>query len=118
MSTQTIFVYGTLKRNFHNHHYLETSQYLGTGYTKSKYALYTAGIPFLIKADPVSHVHGELYEVNAVTLKQLDRLEGHPDWYCREQVEIISATNQTITAWLYFNPVPNGKLIRSGIFEY
>jgi len=80
--------------------------------------MYSQGIPFVLKGDPVSYIHGELYDIDAVTLKQLDRLEGHPDWYCREQVEIISATNQTITAWLYFNPVPNGKLIRSGIFEY
>ena len=118
MSPEVIFAYGSLKRHFHNHHYLESSLYLGTGYTKSKYALYEDGIPFLVKGDPVSHVCGELYEVDPTTLKQIDMLEGHPDWYCREQVEIISETNQTIMAWLYFYPVKIGQLNRSGIFEY
>jgi len=116
MTTQTLFVYGTLKRNFHNHHFLKSSQYIGTGYTKNQYAMYTNGIPFVIKGDPVSYIHGELYAVDAVTLKLLDRLEGHPDWYCREQVEIVSVENQTITAWLYFYPVKEGKLNSTGIF--
>lgn len=117
MSMHTLFAYGTLKRNFHNHHFLATSHFLGTGYTKNQYAMYAEGIPFVIKGDPVSHIHGELYSVTAKTLKQLDRLEGHPEWYCREQVEIISATNRLVTAWLYFYPVKKGKLISSGVFE-
>jgi len=118
MSTQTLFVFGTLKRNFHNHHYLETSLFLGTGYTKNKYAMYSKGIPVVFSSNPISHIHGELYEVDPATLKQIDMLEGHPDWYCREQVEVMSETNQIITAWLYFYPIKKGRLIRSGIFEY
>lgn len=113
----TLFVYGTLKRNFSNHHLLKDSQYLGTGFTKERYAMYESGIPFVVKSEPVSSIHGELYQVDDTTLQRLDRLEGHPDWYYREQVEILFASGQTITAWLYFNPEKTGTLNRSGVYE-
>ena len=112
----TLFAYGTLKRNFHNHHLLEDSQYLGSGYTKSKYAMYVNGIPFVIKDEQVSHIHGELYKIDEPTLRRLDRLEGHPEWYCREQVEVVSISQEIITAWLYFFPAPNGKLNAKGMY--
>lgn len=31
-------------------------------------------------------VHGEVYVVNAETLRELDKLEGHPDFYRREWI--------------------------------
>jgi len=113
----TLFVYGTLKRNFSNYHLLKTSQYLGTGYTKEKYAMYESGIPFVVKGEPVSHIYGELYEVDDMTLYRLDKLEGHPSWYCREQVEIMTESEDTIKAWLYFYPEKNGTLNTSGVYE-
>ena len=115
--TKTVqFVYGTLKKKFHNHYLLESSKYLGNGHTKSKYALYESGIPFVIKNEQVSFIYGELYEIIDKTLKQLDKLEGHPVWYCREQVEIITETGKSILAWLYFYPEPNGKLNTTGLY--
>ena len=116
MTKTVLFVYGTLKRKFHNHYLLESSKYLGNGHTKSKYALYESSIPFVIKDEHVSVIYGELYEINNETLKRLDRLEGHPNWYCREQVEIITESGQTMTAWLYFYPQPNGKLNTTGLY--
>ena len=116
MNLHTLFVYGTLKRNFHNHYLLEKAEYLGTGHTKYKFALYVNGIPFVIKTEQVSQIHGELYEINDKTLKQLDMLEGHPDWYFREQIDIVSASGQTINAWLYFYPEPHGTLNITGIY--
>ena len=116
MTLHTLFVYGTLKRSFSNHHLLENSQFLGTGYTRTKYAMYTSGIPFVVKAEEVSHIYGELYQVDDTTLKQLDWLEGHPNWYCREQVEIVSASEQTVSAWLYFYPEKNGRLNITGVY--
>ena len=116
MTKTVLFAYGSLKHSFHNHYLLERSKYLGNGYTKSKYALYERGIPFVIKDEQVSVIYGELYEISDKTLKQLDKLECHPDWYCREQVEIITETGKNILAWLYFYPQPNGKLNTTGLY--
>lgn len=116
MTKYTLFVYGTLKRNFHNHYLLKTSQYLGTGHTKNKYAMYATSIPFVVKSEQVSNIYGELYVVNDKTLKQLDRLEGHPTWYCREEIQIITEAKQTINAWLYFYPQATGTLNTTGVY--
>jgi gamma-glutamylaminecyclotransferase len=111
-----VFVYGTLKHGFTNHHLLENSLFISTGRTAKKYALYVQGIPFVVKHEPVSQIYGELYLVNSSTLAILDQLEGHPAWYRREQAEIIT-DNQVYTAWIYFYPTPTGKLIKTGRYE-
>lgn len=80
--------------------------------------MYTRGIPFVIKNESISYIYGELYQVDAMTLMRLDRLEGHPGWYCREEVEIVSESEQIVLAWLYFYPEKIGKLIKSGVYEY
>lgn len=116
MAKHILFAYGTLKRTFHNHYLLEKAEYLGTGYTRSKYALYASGIPFVVKNEEISHIHGELYQIDEITLKKLDRLEGHPDWYCRERVEIVSAAGQILSAWMYFFPQATGELNITGIY--
>jgi gamma-glutamylcyclotransferase (GGCT)/AIG2-like uncharacterized protein YtfP len=33
-------------------------------------------------------VHGEVFEVNEEHIKRMDRLEGHPTFYRREDIEI------------------------------
>ena len=117
MENTLIFVYGTLKHNFSNHHLLNDSEYLGDGHTKEKYAMYTNGIPFVIKSEAISTITGELYRVDDNTLSRLDRLEGHPNWYCREQVEIALDSGNTVTAWIYFNPEKNGTLNKTGVYK-
>jgi gamma-glutamylcyclotransferase (GGCT)/AIG2-like uncharacterized protein YtfP len=44
-------------------------------------------------------IAGEVYRVDSETLDALDVLEGHPDWYKREQVN-----TPWKWAWLYFMP--------------
>lgn len=120
MKLHKIFVYGTLKRGHGNHRYLAGSKFLGAGKTRNKYAMYVSGIPFVIVTEPVSQISGELYEVDDQTLCKLDQLEGHPNWYQREQVEICLDNNfgksSAVTAWLYFNEDKSGTLIPSGCF--
>ena len=73
-----VFVYRTLKRGFHNHHFLAGAKFLGTGRTKEKYAMYAeGGIPFVVQGEQVSFIHGELYVVDKMCLRNLDRLEVH-----------------------------------------
>lgn len=113
----TVFVYGTLKRGFHNHVYLKGANYLGTGKTVEKYAMVVdRGLPFVIKKQKISHIIGELYSVNLHLLDNLDRLEGHPTWYRREEIKIASSENGITKAWMYFCPSGTGKLNPTGLF--
>jgi gamma-glutamylaminecyclotransferase len=114
-----VFVYGTLKQGFSNDRYLSGSKFLGTGWTVNKYAMYSDGLPFVIMTEPVSQIQGELYQVDDITLDLLDDIEGHPNWYRREQVEIcLDDGNYSITkAWVYFNKNNTGTLVPSGIFS-
>ena len=113
----TIFVYGTLKKGFSNHYLLEGSEWVGAAKTLEKYSLYASGIPFVFKGEAVSHIYGELYRVDELTLKIIDRLEGHPEWYWREKDQFETKEGRTVTAWLYFYPEKRGKLVKSGRYE-
>ena len=62
--------------------------------------MYESGIPFVFKGDAVSHIYGELYRVDELTLKMIDRLEGHPSWYRREEIEVLTEKGGTVAAWL------------------
>ena len=75
-----VFVYGTLKRGYGNHHLLTNALYLGTASTKDKWTMVGKDMSFpyvVLKDDKEGHqVKGECYMVDAVTMMGLDRLEG------------------------------------------
>jgi gamma-glutamylcyclotransferase (GGCT)/AIG2-like uncharacterized protein YtfP len=112
-----IFVYGTLRQQFGNHHFLSTARFLGDAITQSKYVMHaSSSIPFVSQSLAVSQIVGEVYEVDAQTLANLDRLEGcrvmaeEPlqfdanSWYTREQVSVRWADGgECLTVWMYFN---------------
>lgn len=112
-----IFVYGTLKEGFGNHHLLEGAYFVGHGVTLRKYSLYVSGIPFVFKGEAVSHIYGELYKVGGLTLKRTDHLEGHPEWYRRDEIQVVTEEGRNLTAWLYFYPEKRGKLVKTGRYE-
>ena len=107
-----VFVYGTLRKGYWNHSLLENSKFLGKAITKEKYSLFADGIPYVVKI-PKTQIIGELYEVDKETLERLDRLEGHPDFYKREEIEVL-LDEKPMKAWIYFYPHPKGKFIKSG----
>jgi len=112
-----LFVYGTLKREFSNHYFLRNSDFLGWAKTAQRYGLYVDEYPLVYEEDPVSPIIGEAYRIDGDTLKHIDGLEGHPDHYHREQVEIILDTGERCNAWIYFFPKREGRLIASGEFN-
>jgi gamma-glutamylaminecyclotransferase len=113
----SVFVYGTLRKGQCNHRYfLNRSKFLGMAKTKKRYALYGHGIPILSRAGSISQVNGEVYFVDNTTLSQLDRLEGHPDMYKREQAEVVLEDGTELIAWIYFHDEAHGDLIESGDF--
>jgi gamma-glutamylcyclotransferase (GGCT)/AIG2-like uncharacterized protein YtfP len=115
-----LFVYGTLKRGFWNHSFLEGEEFVGEAETKEKYAMYVSGIPFVVKGEQVSTIKGELYRVSSETLRLIDRLEGHPNWYRRELVPVYvweGGRKREVQAYLYFSLKPEGRLEESGVFR-
>lgn len=72
-----LFVYGSLRKGYHNHHYLDgKATYLGTYYIKGNlYEINGKNYPALVKDDNVYTV-GELYDV-LVDFKQMDEMENY-----------------------------------------
>jgi len=121
-----VFVYGTLKRGFSNHFYLEGSEFLGEDFTKDRYFMSVfGGIPFVFRDSSESKskgfIKGEVYIVDGSVLCMLDELEGHPDEYKREIIDLKDFGK----AWFYFYPhfslgYYKGRLIRpvNGVIEF
>jgi gamma-glutamylaminecyclotransferase len=99
-----IAVYGTLKKNYSNYnHYLRSSKYVGNGKTKDKYPLIIEGLPYMVNKKGVGHnVVVDVFKVSNSVFKNIDNLEGHPNWYKRIQVPIV-VKGKTLNCWLYFN---------------
>ena len=106
-----VAVYGTLKKGYSNYnHYLTSSKYVGNGETKDKYPLVISGLPYLIEERGQGHnVEVDVFKVSSSVLSALDRLEGHPNWYRRKQIEISMKGGKSLTCWIYFNIRETGK---------
>jgi gamma-glutamylaminecyclotransferase len=102
--TTLVFTYGTLMQGEGNHRVMVWAggRYVGEARTAAAFTLlHLGGFPGVV-AEGDQAVTGEVYEV--ADLRPLDRLEGHPNFYRREQVEVTTASGQTVTAWVYLLP--------------
>lgn len=115
-NNHNIFVYGTLRSGFHNNYLLDGAKLIGKGKTKTKMAMFLSGIPYVNRSQEKYQIVGEVYEVDDSTLKRLDRLEEHPDWYKREPEPILMENGEEITAELYLND-NNKNLAETGDYE-
>ena len=107
--THLVAVYGTLKKGYNNYYsYLSTAKFIGSGSTKEKYPLIIRSLPYLIdKGGHGYNVDVDVFSVSDAKLKELDRLECHPNWYRRRKVDIkLNAT--TLSCWVYFNIKEDG----------
>ncbi len=105
-----VFVYGSLKRGFLYHSFLETSEFLGNAHIMG-YDLYDLGsYPAILKSkDDKSKVYGEVYEVDQETLRRLDKLEIEEDDYIRvSEKAMLNETLVDVDIYEY-----NGKLSHS-----
>lgn len=117
-------VYGTLKRGQGNDVILERTDclYRGDCLTRDLFLLADGGFPRLanIPAGPrdkyrdnIGNVRGELWDLTDAGLEACDRLEGHPRFYKRTEVEVHPQARgrviAPIKAWLYvINTFPKG----------
>lgn len=117
----TLFVYGTLKRGFHNHVCLgDNATYLGEAVLQGYQMFHLGGFPAIAKGE--GEVIGEVYEIDDASFKRCDRLEGYPSFYNRSQVEVIydndAGEEREMTAWVYhFDKAPKSRLIKDGIWR-
>lgn len=113
MNNNTIFVYGTLKKNFENHFILDGADFLGEAITEKKYLLVkSGGLPFLIENsehEKATFIKGELYKISDSLLMDVDELEGHPNFYYRKPIWVKTKDDSIDMAWVYL--VNNEKSI-------
>jgi gamma-glutamylcyclotransferase (GGCT)/AIG2-like uncharacterized protein YtfP len=87
-----IFVYGTLKKDFPNHHLLENMEYLGNAVTEEKYPMISENgqYPYLIDKEGYGKkIEGEVYRINLDILKDMDLIEGYPKHYSRREIKVV-----------------------------
>ena len=112
-----LFVYGSLKRKERLNPCLEDSLFLGVG--KIKGILFDLGAyPAAIEKMTDRLIEGEIYEVSDRVLRNLDQIEGNPNYYIRKLVkEEISSEK----VWVYFMPNKNlpcrAKLLFKGVWK-
>lgn len=101
-----VFVYGTLKRGYGNHRVLGSAKFVGEGKTVSgAYKMLDGGFPMVLSGG-LFHVKGELFEVSdEQTMRNLDRLEGVPTLYTREETEVELSDGSVQHSYIYIgNP--------------
>jgi gamma-glutamylaminecyclotransferase len=88
VSSESLFVYGSLKRGLENHTQLASAVFIGEATTAPGFALFrVGGYPALVRAKR-GCVHGELYSVRRSSWSRLDDFEGCPWLYVRELIEL------------------------------
>ena len=119
-----VFVYGTLKHGFPNHHLFPPARFVGECVTVARYPLVIAGewfSPVLInEPDTGSEVAGELYSLDGASLAALDQFEGvgAASGYLRVEIQ-ITIDDTRLNAWSYVKPPDLVSLVHAGpIGEY
>jgi len=114
-----IAAYGTLRLNYGNSRLVNIpgeTKWLGTGKTVEKYQMRASGIPYVNKT-PNTQIVVDIWEIDKDRhLPLVDRLEGHPEWYCREEID-IELNGNIIKAWLYFMENSGSTIIESGDYN-
>ncbi|MDT8445643.1 MAG: gamma-glutamylcyclotransferase family protein [bacterium] len=108
-----VFVYGTLKQGFANHHYLAGLE-MRPGWVEGYQLHQGPGYPYA--APGQSRIYGEVYPVDDALLAQLDALEETPHYYRRIGCQVHFGGGETCPAYLYVRPeaaglpvIPQGK---------
>lgn len=97
-----VFVYGSLKKGFGNHYFLNEAKFLKEDSVNGFVMVSLGGFPGAIRGEGT--IHGELYEVNEQQMRGLNSLEGYSEirpkkdnFYDREFVK----TNSGEEAYIY-----------------
>lgn len=82
-----VAVYGTLKKGYQNANHLASAKYLGTTNLPRLGAMFLYGshLPAVTFEEQISNIKVEVYDTTTEILRDIDILEGHPNFYRREQ---------------------------------
>lgn len=99
-------VYGTLKKGYHNNRLLAGQEFVREVKTKPKYRLYSLGsFPAMVIDDKNGEVcEGELWRADDNSVAAMDRLEGHPNWYRRQEIE-VEGTDEPVQGYIYLGSI-------------
>jgi len=105
-----VFVYGSLKQGESRHKVLESPEVLSYGADIMMFPGYlvkvTKSYPGLLyTGNEISSIHGEVYGINDILLKKLDRIEGHPTLFMRS----LRRTKNSHMCWVYIFQNPTGS---------
>ncbi|HCT3368713.1 TPA: gamma-glutamylcyclotransferase [Proteus mirabilis] len=104
-----IIVYGSLRRNQGNHHWMTYAQLLGE-YKLAGYKLYDLGFyPAVVEGD--GEIECEVYRITPSILTELDELKKNDQDYKRQ---LISTPYGSAWIYLYQKPVDGVREIKSG----
>lgn len=126
MPADLVFIYGTLKQGFPNHHLNQGTRVEGDFVTVQKYPLYLVGkrhSPWLLNSPGAGEqVFGELYRVDTKVLGALDILEriDRTDGYRRECIDVVDVqTDRRFSVYAYFHSPDQltGEPVKSGPFD-
>ena len=122
-TTAFVFVYGTLRKGGRLHGYLRDQGFISQA-TLPGFGMYPAGrgfYPGIVPRDGHT-VTGEVWEVDTDCLWRLDRLEGHPNHYRRQPVQVVwgdgaapyVATDEPVQVYIHQIPPETPEWIESG----
>jgi gamma-glutamylcyclotransferase (GGCT)/AIG2-like uncharacterized protein YtfP len=119
-----VFVYGTLKRGGRLNDHLDPTQseFIGEGTLSDEYSMYVPDVkgwfPMLAKENTSLKCKGEVFLVSVAILRQLDRVEGVPTLYKREEVGVTMSNGDVLEAYtyIYSNDIPEG-FVKSDVFK-
>jgi gamma-glutamylaminecyclotransferase len=85
-----VFVYGSLRKGFGNHILLKDCEYVGDAWALQYAMQHLTHFPsaFVDYFTQGARIFGEVYEITNEILQRLDHLEGHPDFYKRQEIQI------------------------------
>ncbi len=97
-----VFVYGSLKKGFGNHHLLNDSEFLGEAETcDSRFEMVSLGGFPGVYDEGNDKIKGEIYLINQNTLTKLDRLESEGTFYSRKTFLFKFPNGNIIEAFIY-----------------
>lgn len=109
-----LFVYGTLKQGFNNHHILADSELIALHATLFDHSMIHLGnYPGIFKTWAQSNVRGEIYRINSITLEKCDQLEGVGiGLFTRMKENATEPTGKSYHCWVYKYDTPKKPYLR------
>lgn len=91
---QYIFTYGTLKRGYRNHKYIEKAKFISDASIEGFYMFDLGRYPGIYEGAGI--IYGEIYEIDDEMLKEMDLLEEEGSLYIRKSIRV-----NDLDAWIY-----------------